>query len=56
MINVTVWGENRHEQLEPAVAKRYPNGMHGAIAEGIEANLGEAVTVAPPPSTSPSTA
>ena len=44
-IRVTVWGENRHEQLEPEVAKRYPSGMHGAIAEGIEANLGSGVTV-----------
>ena len=44
-IRVTVWGENRHEQLEPGVAERYPNGMHGAIAEGIEANLGEGVVV-----------
>jgi trehalose utilization protein len=44
-IRVTVWGENRHEQLEPEVAKRYPAGMHGAIAEGITENLGEKAVV-----------
>lgn len=44
-IRVTVWGENRHEQLEPAVAERYPEGMHGAIAQGLEAQLGGRVQV-----------
>ncbi|NAZ75835.1 trehalose utilization protein ThuA [Kineococcus sp. T13] len=44
-IRVTVWGENRHEKLEPEVAARYPDGMHGAVAAGIEENLGEGVVV-----------
>jgi len=44
-IRVTVWGENRHEQLEPEVAARYPDGMHGAVAQGIEENLGDGVVV-----------
>ena len=44
-LNVLVWGENRHEQLEPAVAERYPRGMHGAIKEGIEENLGDSAVV-----------
>ncbi len=44
-IRVTVWGENRHEQLEPEVAERYPTGMHGAVAEGITSNLHEKVHV-----------
>ncbi|GAB7191013.1 trehalose utilization protein ThuA [Kineococcus sp. NUM-3379] len=44
-IRVTVWGENRHEQREPEVAARYPRGMHGAVAEGIEENLGDDVIV-----------
>ncbi|MGI4894751.1 MAG: ThuA domain-containing protein [Janthinobacterium lividum] len=44
-IRVTVWGENRHEKLEPEVAQRYPDGMHGAIAQGIEVNLGAGVVV-----------
>ena len=43
--NVLVWGENRHEQQELAVAERYPGGMHGAIAEGIRHNLGDAARV-----------
>lgn len=40
-LRVTVWGEGLHEQREPEVAKRYPQGMHGAIAEGIAEHLGE---------------
>lgn len=31
-IRVTVWHEHRHEKKNPAVAKLYPQGMHGAIA------------------------
>lgn len=45
MLKVTVWGENVHEQQEPHVAERYPAGMHGTIAAGIEENLGDAVQV-----------
>lgn len=37
---VVVWGENRHEQLQPKVAAIYPDGMHNTIREGIEENLG----------------
>lgn len=44
-IRVTVWGENRHEQVEEHVAKIYPQGMHTTIAEGIVENLGNGVTV-----------
>ena len=44
-VRVTVWGENRHEQSEPEVAARYPRGMHGAVAEGIEENLGDGALV-----------
>lgn len=36
-IRVTVWNENVHEQEEPAVAERYPNGIHGTIADHLEA-------------------
>ena len=25
-LNVVVWGENRHEQIEPHVAEIYPDG------------------------------
>ncbi|MFB9375881.1 ThuA domain-containing protein [Kineococcus gynurae] len=44
-VRVLVWGENRHEQLEPSVAARYPDGMHGAIARGVEEHLGEGASV-----------
>ena len=37
-IQVTVWNENIHEQEESAVAERYPNGIHGTIAEHLKAN------------------
>jgi trehalose utilization protein len=40
-INVLVWGENRHEQLEEEVRARYPDGMHGAIAAGLAEHLGD---------------
>ncbi|MGD6741610.1 ThuA domain-containing protein [Streptomyces sp. BH106] len=44
-IRVTVWGENRHEQIEEHVAKIYPDGMHATIADGIRENLGDDCTV-----------
>jgi trehalose utilization protein len=44
-LNVVVWGENRHEQIEPHVAKIYPEGMHTTIGQGITENLGENVSV-----------
>lgn len=44
-VRVTVWGENRHEQLEPEVAARYPDGMHGAVAAGLREHLGEAAEI-----------
>ena len=45
-IRVTVWGENVHERSErdrAGMAGRYPHGMHGAIAAGIDESLGPAV-------------
>ena len=39
-LRVLVWGENRHEQIEPHVAAIYPDGMHNTIAAGIAENLG----------------
>jgi trehalose utilization protein len=33
-VRVLVWGENRHEQIEPHVAAIYPEGMHNTIAAG----------------------
>ncbi|MBM7797456.1 trehalose utilization protein [Microlunatus panaciterrae] len=47
-IRVTVWGENHHENSErdrAAMAERYPEGMHGAVAAGIKELLGDAVEV-----------
>jgi trehalose utilization protein len=42
---VTVWNENVHESTQPEIAAIYPDGIHGAIAAGIEAMLGERVEV-----------
>ncbi|CAG9612014.1 hypothetical protein BACCIP111899_01186 [Bacillus rhizoplanae] len=33
MLKVTVWNENRHEQINPVVSEIYPDGIHGTIAE-----------------------
>lgn len=44
-IRVTVWGENYHEQKNEHIRAIYPNGLHGAIAEGIKFHLGEEVEV-----------
>ncbi len=35
MINVTVWGENVHEQTNEVVKKMYPDGMHTVIATAL---------------------
>jgi hypothetical protein len=42
---VTVWGEGRHEKEDASVAELYPRGMHGAVASGIEENLGAGAVV-----------
>jgi len=34
-VRVTVWNENVHEREEPSVAERYPDGIHGAIADDL---------------------
>ncbi|MDP9470237.1 MAG: ThuA domain-containing protein [Chloroflexota bacterium] len=34
-IRVTVWNEFRHEQQDDRIAAIYPNGIHGAIADGL---------------------
>jgi len=44
-IRVVVWGENRHEQVNPVVRGIYPDGMHSTIADGIRTLLGDDVTV-----------
>jgi len=39
-VRVTVWNEGRHEKKSPDVAKVYPDGIHGAIAEGLAGHAG----------------
>jgi len=39
-IRVTVWNEYRHEKTNKEIAKIYPEGMHGAIAEHLNAQSG----------------
>jgi trehalose utilization protein len=34
-LRVTVWNEGVHERTKPEMAGTYPDGMHGAIAEGL---------------------
>ncbi|ELZ19987.1 hypothetical protein C475_21854 [Halosimplex carlsbadense 2-9-1] len=34
-LQVTVWNENVHEREEPEVAERYPEGIHGAVADAL---------------------
>lgn len=45
-IRVTVWNENVHEQENKIVAKVYPKGIHGAIAEALNADAGISATTA----------
>ncbi|BDI22182.1 ThuA domain-containing protein [Herbiconiux sp. L3-i23] len=44
-IRVTVWNEGVHETTEPEIAAIYPDGIHGAIAEGLGEMLGEDATI-----------
>jgi trehalose utilization protein len=37
-IEVTIWNEYRHERNDEAIARVYPDGIHGAIAAGLRAN------------------
>jgi trehalose utilization protein len=41
---VTIWNEGRHEKLHSDVARIYPAGIHGAIAEGLK-NEGFAIRI-----------
>ncbi|NJM06823.1 trehalose utilization protein ThuA [Candidatus Gracilibacteria bacterium] len=36
MTRVTIWNEGRHEQKNQTIAEIYPQGIHGAIAAGLE--------------------
>jgi trehalose utilization protein len=44
-VHVTVWGENVHERSEEHVRAIYPDGMHAAVASGLQALLGDRVRV-----------
>jgi trehalose utilization protein len=44
-VRVTVWGENVHEQRDESVRTIYRDGMHAAIAAGLQASLGDRVRV-----------
>ena len=44
-IRVTVWNEYRHERHNESVRAIYPDGMHGAIADALARQLGDAVQV-----------
>ena len=45
-INIAVYNENYHEQHNEHVAKIYPDGIHGAIADAVknEPEVGEIIT------------
>ena len=49
MIRVTVWNEFRHEQIHEAVRQVYPDGIHRAIADGLEREGGFRVRTATMP-------
>jgi trehalose utilization protein len=45
-IRVTIWNEYQHELEDEHIGSIYPNGIHGAIAEGLEAAGGFEVRTA----------
>ncbi|NLD74164.1 MAG: trehalose utilization protein ThuA, partial [Chloroflexi bacterium] len=45
-IRVTVWNEFRHEKTHEAVAKMYPEGIHGQISKFLGANADMTVRTA----------
>jgi trehalose utilization protein len=44
-LRVTIWNEHVHERREESVKRIYPDGMHGAIADGLRRELGAKVTI-----------
>jgi len=45
-IRVTVWNEGRHEKRDAQIGAVYPQGIHGAIAEGLKMQPGLEVRTA----------
>jgi trehalose utilization protein len=41
-LRVTVWNEGVHERTKPEMASVYPDGIHGAIADGLRHDLTDA--------------
>ncbi|MHA7984235.1 ThuA domain-containing protein [Rathayibacter sp. CAU 1779] len=41
-MRITVWNENFHETHQSDIAAIYPNGIHGAIAQGLASRLPDA--------------
>ncbi len=46
VINAVVWNENVHEQENEVVASVYPKGIHGCIADSLNASGGVSATTA----------
>lgn len=44
-IHALVWNENIHETTQPDIREIYPDGIHGAIAEGLRELLDDEVVV-----------
>jgi trehalose utilization protein len=44
-LRITVWNEGRHESTQPEIAAIYPEGIHGTIAQGLQAELGGHSTI-----------
>lgn len=45
-LRALVWNENIHETTQEEIRAIYPQGIHGAIAEGLAEQLGEDIEVA----------
>ncbi|SFR93056.1 Trehalose utilization protein [Microbacterium sp. cf046] len=41
-LRITVWNENVHEREQPEIAELYPDGIHGAIINGVQQLLPDA--------------
>jgi trehalose utilization protein len=39
-VRITVWNEFRHEKQDPEIARLYPQGIHSAIAQTLNAQAG----------------
>lgn len=43
-LRVTIWNENIHDREDENVRSVYPDGIHGALAEGLNERLGDAIS------------